>query len=81
MKVKRTGLVTDSRARSIRGWFGSGLVIIRKREIVIRENTCHKIKPLFGWYLCKFRGYTKIDCSFYGRKFTGYSKQLKRGLK
>lgn len=76
MRVRHTGLETDSRARTITGWFGAGLVLRRDGTVVIRENTCHKIKPLFGWYLCKFRGYHKIDCSWAGYVLAGYCKYV-----
>lgn len=74
MYTQRTGLVTDSRARTISGWFGEALVLRRDGGTLIRENTCHRIKPLFGWYLCKFKGYRKVDCSFAGYTFVGYRK-------
>lgn len=76
MIVKRAGLITDSRSRTIKGWFGSGLMIIRRGEVIIRDNSCHKITPVFGWYLCRFRGYRKVDCSFGIFKFDGYSKKI-----
>lgn len=74
MRVARTGLATDSKARTISGWFGSGLVLRRNGKTIIRENVCHKIHPLFIWYLCKFRGYHKIDCSFNVLRFVGCEK-------
>jgi hypothetical protein len=74
MEMSRTGLVTDSKARTISGWFGSGLVLHRDGIFLIRENTAHKISKLFGWYLCKFRGFVFSDQSAYGYKFDGYSK-------
>jgi hypothetical protein len=73
-RVERTGLVTDPKARTIRGWFGAGLVLRRNGKTVIRENVCHKLHPLFVWYLCKFRGFHKIDCPLNALRFVGCEK-------
>ncbi|WGH28531.1 hypothetical protein 13VV501A_gene0035 [Vibrio phage 13VV501A] len=75
MRVVRTGLVTDSKARTISGWFGNGLVLRRNGALVVRENAYHKLHPLFVWYLCKFRGYRKIDCSLGSYHFVGCTKE------
>jgi hypothetical protein len=72
MKVRITGLVSTPRARTISGHFGSAIAMIDKQgNFCLLNNVNHRLHPVFGWYLCTFRGYERFTWVL---NFIGYRK-------